>query len=173
LSAIYKGVEFGWFMQTVNKGELNFGYVDESCGTWTGELVCLPEGTKIAPAGTRLMGVKVGGFLTIGRPNGWLRIGVPVHIAAAFATTKAKLIDSQIIVTPVTATTAQVTQKLTVTDVGTDKIFKGGLTPYPIVDIGLGVRIRTSSWSELEVAVKAENPRLPVLGWAMIFQKNR
>ena len=173
LSAVYKSFDFGFFMQTVNKGNLDYGYVDRSCGTWTGELVCLPQGTYIAPAGARLMGVKMGGFLTLGRPNGWLRIGVPLHIAAAFAAKKAKQVDSEIIVTPVSATTAQVTQKLTVTDVGTDQIFKGGLSPYPIVDIGLGVRIRTSSWSELEVAVKAENPRLPVLAWAMVFQKNR
>jgi hypothetical protein len=56
-------------------------------------------------------------------------------------------------------------------DIGISDVFAGGMNPYPVGSIGLGLRIRSAKWAEIELNIKLDNPRAPVFAWGMNFRK--
>ena len=54
-----------------------------------------------------------------------------------------------------------------------ERVFARGGPPYAIVSGGVGVKVRTASWAEFEICLKAENPRLPVVSWGMTFRRHK
>jgi hypothetical protein len=181
LGIAYKDWDVSGFMYTAKtKGFLNRGFAYKNSGPWgpLGETitlepgVTLPEGAYIDPNGMRLIGLKAGRFFTLWRPSKLLRVGVPIHVGAAWDSKKATQ------VTYVVSRQAQqggfgLTSKPVTTTVPASEVFKGDLTPYPIVDLGLGFKFRSASWAEVEVYLKADNPRFPILAWGMTFRKHR
>jgi hypothetical protein len=178
LGVAYKDFDVSAFMYTVNKGYLNKDYAQKSCGPWgTGaENICasqgtLPEGTYIDPTGMRMFGVKAGGFLTLWRPSKLFRVGVPVHVAAVLDSGHANQTVYKVSLQPV-AGGLGLSSTPTTTKIKGSTIFKGDMNPYPIVDVGIGFKFRSASWAEIEVFLKADNPRFPVFAWGMTFRKH-
>jgi hypothetical protein len=188
LGVAYKDWEGGVFLFTINKGFLQRGYQESSCAVWPdGHQVCAPDGsvfrtgTRIQAVGVRLLGVRVGRYFTLARPTKWLRIGVPIAVGAAGYTGKAtqETWTKEILHTSAGDVYYQRCSQSgepgqCVPDkVKGERIFKSGGPPYPIVSAGLGIKVRTASWAEFEIALKAENPRLPVVAWGMTFRKQK
>ncbi len=181
LGVAYKDFDVSAFMFTAKtKGFLNqdFGY--RNSGPWgpSGETitlspgVTLPEGAYVDPNGMRVIGIKAGGFLTLWRPSKLFRVGVPIHVGAAFDSKKAVRVDYIVSLKP-QADGFGLTSNPVTTNVPVSQVFKGDLSPYPIVDAGIGFKFRSAKWAELEVFLKADNPRFPVLAWGMTFRRQR
>ena len=180
LGVAYREWDVSAFMYTVNKGYLNHDYSLKNCGNWgqAGERICLspgvtlPEGTYIDPTGMRMFGLKGGFFLTLWRPSKLLRVGVPVHVGVVLDSGEATQHRYAVTLEPAQGGFGLVSRPIT-TKIAGSEIFKGDLKPYPIVDIGIGFKFRSANWAEIEVFLKADNPRFPILAWGMTFRRQR
>jgi hypothetical protein len=178
LGVAWRDWDAGIFLYTANKGYFERGYSVSACGPWrNGEWACTPngttlrEGTVVQPVGVRMLGVRVGRFVTLARPKKWLRFGLPLHVGLATYTGKKAVQDTWTRGIEQTATGEVFYERYTRTELKGGKVFASGGPPYPIVSAGIGAKVRTASWAEFEVCLKAENPRLPVLSWGMTFRK--
>jgi hypothetical protein len=177
LGVTWKQWDVSAFVQTVNDGKLNRGYAQKTCGLWdNGEQACLPpsytlpEGTLVEVTGLRLVGVQVGRFMTLYRPKKWLRFGVPVHVGMAFFSGHATQYDFSVSLEQTSQGYGFVPRTVP-TNIDGTKVFAGGLSPYPLVSAGMGLRVRSAAWAEIEINLLFENPRAPVFAWGMNFRK--
>lgn len=180
LGVAYKEWDLSAFMYTAGEGRLTLDYALNNCGNWgqAGERICLgtgvtlPEGTFIDPQGMRMFGLKGGRFFTLWRPSKLLRVGVPVHVGVVLDGGEAVRNEYRVSLQPAQGGFGLVSRP-TSTKIPGSEIFKGGLKPYPIVDIGIGFKFRSANWAEIEVFLKADNPRFPILAWGMTFRRQR
>lgn len=180
LGVAYKEWDLSGFMYTVNDGYLNHDYALKKCGNWgeAGANICLgpgvtlPEGTYIDPTGMRMFGLKAGRFFTLWRPLKLLRVGVPVHVGVVVDSGEATQHRYAVSLEAAQGGFGLVSRPTT-TKIAGSEIFKGDLSPYPIVDIGIGFKFRSAKWAEIEVFLKADNPRFPILAWGMTFRRQR
>jgi hypothetical protein len=177
LGVTWKDWDVSAFVHTINKGVLNRGYAQHSCGLWNnGRNICLPagttlpEGTQVDLAGLRLAGVQAGRFIAIYKPKKWLRFGVPVHLGMAFFSGHATQYDTRVALEPTDQGYGFVARS-TPTQISGSKVFAGGFNPYPVASTGIGLRLRSAAWAEIELNLLFENPRAPVFAWGMNFRK--
>jgi hypothetical protein len=182
LGVAYKDWDVSSFLYTikVSEGHLNRGFAQKNSGPWgaSGETiflapgVTLPEGAYLDPNGVRLIGLKAGRFVTLWRPSKLLRIGVPIHVGAAAYSGQATLTNYVVSLQPAQGGFGLVSQPV-VTKVPGAQIFSGKMNPYPIVDVGIGLKFRSAKWAEIELFLKADNPRFPIFAWGMTFRRSR
>ena len=178
---LWKQLEVDFFLHTVNRGFLNRGYAQKHCPLVNGVTTCLPgdsvlpEGTQIDLAGLKLYGVKVGTFVTVWRPNKWIRFGLPVRVGAAWFSGEATQYTWNVTLDPLDNGGYGFNARPTESKIKGDKVFSsgfaGGQVPYPLFDAGVGVRIRSAKWAEIELNLKIDNPRFPIFAWGMTFRR--
>jgi hypothetical protein len=178
---LWKSVEVDFFLHTINKGYLNRGYAEKACPTIDGVQVCLPppftlpEGSQVDLAGLKLWGFKAGTFVNVWKPKKWLRFGIPVHVGLAFFSGQATQFTYRVELEPTDTGGYGYVSRATQTKIDGTKVFTsgfaGGNTPYPIGDIGIGVRVRSARWAEIELNLKIDNPRFPIFAWGMTFRR--
>lgn len=178
LGVMWKDWDVSVFLQTIKSGFLNLGYAEHHCGDdWdNGQPACLPgdttlpEGRRVDMAGMRLLGVQVGRFISLSQPKKWLRVGIPVSVGVAFFTSQSTRYDTTVRLEDTPQGRGFVARTAEAKIDGAD-VFAGGMNPYPVGSIGLGLRIRSAKWAEIELNVKLDNPRAPVFAWGMNFRK--